>query len=193
MPSWELPAIRLNAETVYSLQLCKVQLETLWRFTHIMLLVLDISVCRTQLWLRVMTLLFPLCKMAFFLLALLFFYWWPAFWGSSRWSVLWELWLFRSNLLWLFGALLNAFALLPFLPDYLQWSHSLKQEIYLHVKNKLWITKIWSLLWASLVAQRLKLLPARRETGVQSLGREDPPEKEMATHSSILVCTRLSD
>ena len=41
--------------------------------------------------------------------------------------------------------------------------------------------------WASLVAQRLKRLPAMRETWVRSLGREDPLEKEMATHSSILV------
>ena len=41
--------------------------------------------------------------------------------------------------------------------------------------------------WASLVAQRLKCLPAMWETRVQSLGREDPLEKEMATHSSILA------
>ena len=39
---------------------------------------------------------------------------------------------------------------------------------------------------ASLVAQRLKCLPAMWETWVQSLGQEDPLEKEMATHSSIL-------
>ena len=39
----------------------------------------------------------------------------------------------------------------------------------------------------SLVAQRLKRLPAVQETWVQSLGREDPLEKEMATHSSILA------
>ena len=32
----------------------------------------------------------------------------------------------------------------------------------------------------------VKNLPAMQETGVQSLGQEDPPEKEMATHSSIL-------
>ena len=37
------------------------------------------------------------------------------------------------------------------------------------------------------MAQRLKRLPAMRETGVQSLGQEDPLEKEMATHSSILA------
>ena len=41
--------------------------------------------------------------------------------------------------------------------------------------------------WASLVAQRLKCLPAMRETWVQSLGQEDPLEKEMATYSSILA------
>ena len=40
---------------------------------------------------------------------------------------------------------------------------------------------------ASLVAQRLKHLPAMRETWVQSLGREDPLEKEMETHSSTLA------
>ena len=40
---------------------------------------------------------------------------------------------------------------------------------------------------ASLVAQTLKCLPAMRETQVRSLGQEDPLEKEMATHSSILA------
>ena len=38
----------------------------------------------------------------------------------------------------------------------------------------------------SLVAELLNL-PAMQETQVQSLGGEDPLEKEMATHSSILV------
>ena len=41
--------------------------------------------------------------------------------------------------------------------------------------------------WASLVAQTVKRLPTMWETQVQSLGREDPLEKEMATHSSILA------
>ena len=41
--------------------------------------------------------------------------------------------------------------------------------------------------WASLVAQTVKHLPAMWETQVQSLGREDPLEKEMATYSSILA------
>ena len=40
--------------------------------------------------------------------------------------------------------------------------------------------------WASLVAQMVKNLPAMQETRVQSLGQEDPLEKEMATHSSCL-------
>ena len=39
----------------------------------------------------------------------------------------------------------------------------------------------------SLVAQLVKNLPAMQETRVQSLGREDPLEKEMSTHSSILA------
>ena len=39
----------------------------------------------------------------------------------------------------------------------------------------------------SLVAQMVKHLPAMQETWVQSLGWEDPLEKEMATHSSILA------
>ena len=38
-----------------------------------------------------------------------------------------------------------------------------------------------------MVAQRLKHLPPMRETRVQFLGREDPLEKEMAIHSSILA------
>ena len=40
---------------------------------------------------------------------------------------------------------------------------------------------------ASLVAQTVKCLPAMRETRVQSLGQEDPLEKEMATHSNTLA------
>ena len=40
---------------------------------------------------------------------------------------------------------------------------------------------------ASLVAQTVKNLPAMQETWVRSLGRENPLEKEMATHSSTLA------
>ena len=37
------------------------------------------------------------------------------------------------------------------------------------------------------MAQKVKYLPIMQETQVQSLGWEDPLEKEMATHSSILA------
>ena len=40
---------------------------------------------------------------------------------------------------------------------------------------------------ASLVAQMVNHLPTMQETWLRSLGREDPLEKEMATHSSILA------
>ena len=39
----------------------------------------------------------------------------------------------------------------------------------------------------TLVAQMIKHLPVMWETWVQSLGQEDPPESEMATHSSTLA------
>ena len=41
--------------------------------------------------------------------------------------------------------------------------------------------------WASLLAQLVKNLPAMQETWVRSLGWEDPLEKGKATHSSILA------
>ena len=44
-----------------------------------------------------------------------------------------------------------------------------------------------AVIWASLVAQRLKHLPAMQEAWVRSLGWEDPLEKGMATHSSNLT------
>ena len=59
-----------------------------------------------------------------------------------------------------------------------------------------WLMYCWSLawrifsitlLWASLVAQTVKRLSAMLETRARSLSPEDPLEKEMATHSSILA------
>ena len=41
--------------------------------------------------------------------------------------------------------------------------------------------------WASLVAQMVKHLSTMRETWVQSLGWEDPLEKEMTIHSSTIA------
>ena len=40
---------------------------------------------------------------------------------------------------------------------------------------------------ASLVAQRLKCLPPIRETWVQSLGQEDPLEREVVARSNVLA------
>ena len=66
--------------------------------------------------------------------------------------------------------------------------------IYFTHQNKfvsllvLFISSCWNnwCLLCALVAQTVKSLPAVRETCVRSLGQEDPLEKEMATHSSIL-------
>ena len=69
-------------------------------------------------------------------------------------------------------------------------------------KKWIFIKRLWHFFWwsnqslslillcwgvVSLVAQSVKNLPAVRETWVQSLGWEDPLEKEMATHSSNLA------
>ena len=48
-------------------------------------------------------------------------------------------------------------------------------------------------LGASLVAQMVKNLPAMQELWVQSLGWEDPLEKGMATHSSMLALKNPMD
>ena len=62
-------------------------------------------------------------------------------------------------------------------------SRSLRFENLRVLKNYAWST----LLWASLVAQSVKNLPAVQETRVRSLGCEEPLEEEMATHSGILA------
>ena len=48
----------------------------------------------------------------------------------------------------------------------------------------MWKKNVYSTIW---VAQMVKNLPAMRKTWVRSLGRDDPLEKEMTTHSSILA------
>ena len=63
----------------------------------------------------------------------------------------------------------------------------MNKSIFLKYFQFLFLLKLSSNKIASLVAQRLKHLPLMRETWVQSLGQEDPLEKEMATHSSILA------
>ena len=64
------------------------------------------------------------------------------------------------------------------------WKHSrLKKTKRTSPSGQSWFSTVW----ASQVAQMVKNLPAMQETWVQSLGQEDPLEKEMATHSSILA------
>ena len=53
------------------------------------------------------------------------------------------------------------------------------------VKNSQFKKKFFFSNWAALVAQMLKNLPAVQGTWVQSLGWDDPLEKEMANYSSI--------
>ena len=49
------------------------------------------------------------------------------------------------------------------------------------------LPKVWRYIRASLAGQAVKNLPIMQEPGVQSLGQEDPLEKGIATHSSILA------
>ena len=70
--------------------------------------------------------------------------------------------------------------------------YALNMWILCHV-NCTSIKLIWINSWASLVAQMVKNPPAMWETWVQSLGWEDPLEKEMATHSSVLAWRILID
>ena len=57
------------------------------------------------------------------------------------------------------------------------WSIVDAQKIFVKLMNK----------WASLAAQTVNNLPVVQENQVQSLVLEDPPEKGVATHSSILA------
>ena len=67
------------------------------------------------------------------------------------------------------------------LPTFAFQPHMMKRYL-------LWgVLVLESIFRASLVAQTVKSLPAVQETQVQSLGQEDPLEKEMVTHSCILA------
>ena len=68
-----------------------------------------------------------------------------------------------------------------------QTQYSLESRTVLMESNRDVVTALVEYTRASLVAQRVKRLPAMQETWVRSLGQEDPLEKEMATHSSTLA------
>ena len=64
--------------------------------------------------------------------------------------------------------------------NFFQWPSLLPSQFF-------WFKHSQSFSWASLVAQIVKCLPTLQETWVQSLGQEDPLEKEMVIHSSSLA------
>ena len=74
-----------------------------------------------------------------------------------------------------------------FLPFFLIWWVDHYFPSSLLFDPVLWTANHFCLHRASLATQMVKNLPATQETRVWSLGREDPLEKEMATHSSILA------
>jgi len=55
------------------------------------------------------------------------------------------------------------------------------------ISSEIKVEKTYYMTKTSPVAQIVKRLPTMQETWVQSFGMEDPLEKEMATHSSILA------
>ena len=68
--------------------------------------------------------------------------------------------------------------------------HNITSSYYIWVGSLFWLRPniVKALFWlCTQLAQMVKRLPTMRETWVWSLGREDPLEKEMATHSSILA------
>ena len=71
---------------------------------------------------------------------------------------------------------------------HVDWFAGIKKS--LHLWNKSDLIMIYNpfnvLLWAFLVAQTVKNLPAMKETWIWSLGQEDPLKKVMATHSIFL-------
>ena len=75
---------------------------------------------------------------------------------------------------------------LPAMKETRVWSKTMSWLLKVYSINK-YLLNTGVVLWASLVAQMVKNLPAMQETQILSRGREDPLEKEMATHSSILA------
>ena len=61
------------------------------------------------------------------------------------------------------------------------------RQVFVPLKLAIHLTGCLDQSWTSLEAQMVKCLPTIQETRVQSLGREDRLEKEIATYSSILA------
>ena len=97
---------------------------------------------------------------------------WPKYWSFSISSSSEYSGLISSRIDWF-----DLLAVQGTLKSLLQ-HHNLKASILCHSTF---------FLWASLMTQLVKNLPAVQKTWVQSLGWEDPLEKETSTHSSILA------
>ena len=68
-----------------------------------------------------------------------------------------------------------------------QW-HKIVWKTLIYAQGKITpFSRVRSLRRVFLIAQSVKNLPAMQETWVRFLGREDPLEEEMATHSNILT------
>ena len=110
---------------------------------------------------------------------------------TVRWELLWglcwpqgmellamsEMWFFSSDGTWNQDAVEEKYTYILCLGKGTDVSHS-----FYHHWQMFADTLLYKLSFP--VAQMVKSLPAMWETGVQSLGQEDPLEKEMATHSS---------
>ena len=116
------------------------------------------------------------------------------FMGSQRVGHDWATSLSLSFLSWLNS--LPVLTLHPLNSVVLKYKHDTHLHVRWHSELKPWKVMIQHatepiicplFCIPSLVAQTVKNLLAVPETWVQSLGREDPLEKDMATHSSILV------
>ena len=68
----------------------------------------------------------------------------------------------------------------------ISWIMSISKSVTIDWKQRR-LYPVLRIGWTSLVAQTVKRLPTMRKTWVWSLGREDPLEKEMATHFSTLA------
>ena len=76
----------------------------------------------------------------------------------------------------------------PFSKNYLQSIQRRNYTLQKYYLSSVSVNSIWPITqWSSLVAQKVKNLPAMQETRVQSLGGEEPLEEGMATHSRALA------
>ena len=84
------------------------------------------------------------------------------------------------------GAINHVLSLLP--TEFSQHGPWIQANVHLVINIMIFVKLLMPLrlYGAYLVAQTVKNLPKMQETQIQALGQDDPLEKEMATHSSVL-------